>query len=171
MNDPQILPEHVQRMIHRSDEVQFTPPSFERWLGRLQMVRILAAMGAFLLVWLVSYQNGQGWDGATTRAIIAAMVFHFFAWAAGLFVFGELYDVEVKEARRELEERERDRARRIEEYYRERLRAQGVIAADEDVQAIAGGVVPSVGESVASVTPIPSAPGAARTGPGARRAA
>ena len=58
------------------------------------------------------------------RGIIAAIVFHFFAWAAGLFVFGELYDVEVKQARRELEERERDRARRIERVLPRAPRAQ-----------------------------------------------
>jgi len=149
------IPEHVQRIIQRDDELEFTPPSFERWLGRLQMLRTMTSMGAFMLVWLVTYSGGQGWEGATVRGIIAALVFHFFAWAAGLFVFGELYNIEVKKARVELEERERDRARRIEEYYRERLRAQGLMG--EEVATIDGGVIPSVGASVAPVpTPLPS---------------
>ena len=83
-SDYQELPEHVRRIIARDGEIEFTPPSFERWLGRLQMLRTLSAMGAFLIVWLTSYSNGMGWEAATVRGIIAAIVFHFFAWAAGL---------------------------------------------------------------------------------------
>lgn len=127
----QELPEHVRRIIARDGEIEFTPPSFERWLGRLQMLRTLSAMGSFLLVWLASYTSGMGWEAATVRGIIAAIVFHFFAWAAGLFIFGELYDAEVKKARRELEEKERERARRIEAYYRDRLRAQDAIGRED----------------------------------------
>jgi hypothetical protein len=41
-----------------------------------------------------------------------------------------MYDAEVKVARRELEEKERERARRIESYYRERLRAQEAAGRD-----------------------------------------
>lgn len=140
------IPEHVRRIIDRDGEIEFTPPSFERWLGRLQMLRTIAAMGGFLLVWLVSYDNGMGWDAATVRGIVAAVVFFFFAWAAGLFVFGELYDAEVKAARVELEEKERERARRIEEYYRERLRAQEAAGGGAGADSIDGGSVPSLGE-------------------------
>ncbi len=118
------LPEHVRQIIERDGEIEFTPPSFERWLGRLQMVRTMSAMAAFLMVFLATYSSGMEWEGATVRGIVAAIVFYFFAWAAGLFVFGELYDAEVKVARRDLEEKERERARRIEAYYRERLRQQ-----------------------------------------------
>lgn len=117
------LPEHVRRIVERDGQVQFTPPSFERWLGRLYMLRTSTSMAAFILVWLLSYEAGHPWETATVRGIIAAIVFHFFAWAIGLFLFGELYDAEVKRARRELEEKERERSRRIEEYYRERLQA------------------------------------------------
>jgi hypothetical protein len=118
------LPEHVRQIIERDGEIEFTPPSFERWLGRLQMARTMASMTSFVLVFLATYSTGTGWEGATVRGIIAAIVFYFFAWAAGLFVFGEMYDAEVKDARRDLEEKERERARRIEAYYRERLRQQ-----------------------------------------------
>lgn len=149
------LPEHVRRIIDREGELEFTPPSFERWLGRLQMTRTLASMAAFMIVWLVSHETGNDWAGATVRGIMAALVFHFFAWAACLFIFGELYEVEVKEARIKLEERERDRANRIEEYYRDRLRAQGMLPA-EDVGAIAGGSVPSLGSVVAMHQPPPA---------------
>ncbi len=118
------LPEHVRRIIERDGEIVFTPPSFERWLGRLQMLRTGAAMTAFMLVFLGTYSAGNGWETATVQGIVAAIVFHFFGWAAGLFIFGEMYDAEVRAARRDLEEKERERARRIEAYYRERLRAQ-----------------------------------------------
>ncbi len=147
------LPEHVQRIIARDGEIEFTPPSFERWLGRLQMLRTLSAMGAFLLVWLVTYSSGMTWESATVRGIVAAIVFHFFAWAAGLFVFGELYDVEVKKARLELEEKERERARRIEEYYRERLRAQDAVGRDGEVSPVPGGSVPSLGDPLVEAVP------------------
>ena len=144
--DYQELPDHVRRIIARDGEIEFTPPSFERWLGRLQMLRTLSAMGAFMIVWLASYTSGMSWDAATVRGIIAAIVFHFFAWAAGLFIFGELYDAEVKTARRELEEKERERARRIEAYYRERLRAQDAVGREGDaVESIPGGSVPALG--------------------------
>jgi hypothetical protein len=139
------LPDHVRRIIDREGETEFTPPSFERWLGRLQMVRTLASMGAFMLVWLVAYSAGIGWEGSTIRGIVAALVFHFFAWAMGLFIFGELYDVEVKRARVALEERERERARRIEQYYRERLRAQGIL--DDSSEQDGGMVPPAYAES------------------------
>ncbi len=143
-SDYQELPDHVRRIIARDGEIEFTPPSFERWLGRLQMLRTLSAMAAFLIVWLTSYSNGMGWEAATVRGIIAAIVFHFFAWAAGLFIFGELYDAEVQSARRELEEKERERARRIEAYYRDRLRAQDAIGRDDNVAPVPGGSVPSL---------------------------
>lgn len=136
------LPDHVRRIIDREGETEFTPPSFERWLGRLQMLRTLASMGAFMLVWLVAYGAGIGWEASTVRGIAAALVFHFFAWAVGLFIFGELYDVEVKRARVALEERERERARRIEQYYRERLRAQGILDGSTEQD---NGLVPSLG--------------------------
>lgn len=122
--DYQELPDHVRRIIDREGELEFTPPSFERWLGRLQMFRTLSAMGGFAFLWLATWSAGLGWENATVRGIIAAIVAYFFAWAVGLFVFGEIYDAEVKSARRDLEERERERARRIEQYYRDRLLAQ-----------------------------------------------
>lgn len=126
MSRPQTfdIPEHVRRIIEQDGEVTFTPPSFERWLGRLQMFRTLSSMGAFLAVWLFAYGNGMAWEAATIRAMAAGIVFHFFAWAIGLFLFGELYDAEVKQARHDLEEKERIRAQRIEDYYRQRLEAQ-----------------------------------------------
>ena len=118
------LPDHVRRIIERDGEIEFTPPSFERWLGRLQMLRTIAAMGSFVLVFLSTWNAGNGWETATVHGIIAAIVFHFFGWAAGLLIFGEMYDAEVREARRDLEEKERERQRRIEAYYRDRLRQQ-----------------------------------------------
>lgn len=142
-SDYQELPDHVRRIIARDGEIEFTPPSFERWLGRLQMLRTLAAMGSFMIVWLTSYTNGMGWEAATVRGMIAAIAFHFFAWAAGLFIFGELYDAEVQRARRELEEKERERARRIEAYYRDRLRAQEAIGREE-LAAVPGGSIPAL---------------------------
>lgn len=147
------LPEHVRRIIDRDSQLEFTPPSFERWLGRLQMARTLASIGAFMFVFAISYLSGDAWDGAAMRGIAAALVFHFFAWAACLFIFGEIYEVEVKQARVALEARERDRANRIEEYYRERLQAQGMLPGGEQVEAIPGGSVPSLG-SVVGVAPI-----------------
>lgn len=152
------LPEHVRRIIDRDGELEFTPPSFERWLGRLQMTRTLASMAAFMLVWLVAHETGNDWAGSTVRGIMAAMVFHFFAWAACLFIFGEMYEVEVKQARAKLEQRERDRAQRIEEYYRDRLRAQGMLPA-EDIGAIEGGSVPSLNSVVAMHAPSSAGPG------------
>lgn len=146
------LPEHVRRIIDRDAELEFTPPSFERWLGRLQMTRTMASIGAFMFVFALSYLTGDAWDGAVIRGIVAALVFHFFAWAACLFIFGELYEVEVKKARVALEERERNRAQRIEDYYRERLRAQGMLPA-EDTNAIPGGSAPSLG-GIVGVPPI-----------------
>jgi hypothetical protein len=151
------LPEHVRRIIDRHGELEFTPPSFERWLGRLQMTRTLASIGAFMLVFAVTYLPGAGWDVAAVHGIVAALVFHFFAWAACLFIFGELYEVEVKRARAALEERERDRAQRIEEYYRDRLRAQGMLPS-EPVDAVPGGSVPSLGGYAAPGTYSPEAP-------------
>lgn len=141
MSGYQELPDHVRRIIERDGEMTFTPPSFERWLGRLYMLRTFTSMGAFMLVFLASYTHGQPWDGAALRAMVAGLAFHFFAWAAGLFVFGELYNAEVRRARHDLEEKERERARRIEEYYRERLRAQDSATAPTNVP---GGVVPSL---------------------------
>jgi hypothetical protein len=138
------LPEHVRRMIERDGEIEFTPPSFERWIGRLQMLRTLSSLVAFSLVWLMTYTSNGSWENATVHGLVAAIAFHFFAWTAGLFLFGELYDAEVKRARRALEERERERARRIEEYYRERLRAQRAVGAD-GVEPIPGGTVPALG--------------------------
>lgn len=134
------LPDHVRRVIQQDGELTFTPPSFERWVGRLQMLRTSFSMGTFIIVWLLAYDSGLGWEVATIRGIVAALAMFFFSWAAGLFVFGELYDVEVKQARRKLEERERDRARRIEEYYRERLRQMG---ADSDLDPPASAGPPS----------------------------
>lgn len=145
MSGYQELPDHVRRIIEREGDVQFTPPSFERWLGRLYIVRTFCAMGAFLVVTVVSVDAGNAWEAAAVRGIVAAIVIHFFAWAAGLLLFGELYDAEVKQARRQLEARERDRARRIEEYYRERIRAQ-----EAEADNAAG--------AQATVTPIASAP-------------
>ncbi|MCW2924621.1 MAG: hypothetical protein JWM98_2025 [Thermoleophilia bacterium] len=154
--DYQEIPEHVRRIIDRDGEIEFTPPSFERWLGRLQMVRTLTAMAAFLVVWLTFYAFGQPWEGATVRGIVAAIVFFFFSWAAGLLVFGELYDAEVKAARVDLEAKERERARRIEEYYRERLRAQAESGIDHDHGTLPGGYVPSLGDNrPASAGPTP----------------
>lgn len=135
------LPEHVRRIIEREGEVHFTPPSFERWLGRLAMVRTVAAMVGFITVTLLSIDGGHPWEAGIVRGIVAAIVFYFFAWATGLFLFGELYDAEVKRARRELEERERERARRIEQYYRERLREQDAAG---EAQPVPGGVVPAL---------------------------
>lgn len=146
------LPEHVRRIIDRDSELHFTPPSFERWLGRLQMTRTMASIGAFMFVFALSYLTGDAWDVAAIRGIVAGLVFHFFAWAACLFIFGELYEVEVKQARVALEERERNRAQRIEEYYRERLRAQGMLPGAE-VDSIPGGSVPSLG-GIVGVPPI-----------------
>ncbi|MCW2956461.1 MAG: hypothetical protein JWO69_1330 [Thermoleophilia bacterium] len=143
------LPEHVSRIIRR-DEIEFTPPTFERWLGRLQMLRTLSAMGGFFMLFLISYEAGLGWESSTVRGIVAAIAFHFIAWALGLFVFGELYDSEVKLARAQLEERERDRARRIEEYYRERLLAQGMLT--EDSQTL-GGDTASGADATTPLTP------------------
>ena len=53
-SDYQELPDHVRRIIARDGEIEFTPPSFERWLGRLQMLRTMASMCSFVLVWLAS---------------------------------------------------------------------------------------------------------------------
>lgn len=135
------LPDHVRRIIEREGEVHFTPPSFERWLGRLSMLRTVAAMVGFIGVTLLSIDAGQPWETAVVRGIVSAIVFYFFAWATGLFLFGELYDVEVRQARRALEERERQRAARIEQYYRERLREQD---AQSQPEPVPGGVVPSL---------------------------
>ena len=137
------LPDHVRRIIEREGEVQFTPPSFERWLGRLSMLRTVASMVGFIAVGLLSYDGGFPWEEAIVRGIVAAIVLYFFAWAVGLFLFGELYDAEVKQARRELEERERERARRIEQYYRDRLREQDAAG---EAQPVPGGVVPAIGD-------------------------
>ena len=136
------LPDHVRRIIEREGEVHFTPPSFERWLGRLSMFRTIAAMVGFIGVSLLSYDSGHSIESAIIRGIVAAIVLYFFAWATGLFLFGELYDAEVKKARRDLEERERERARRIEQYYRDRLREQDAAA---EAQPVPGGVVPALG--------------------------
>lgn len=147
------LPEHVRRIIEREGEVHFTPPSFERWLGRLSILRTVASMVGFITVTLVSIDSGHAWESGIVRGIVAAIVFYFFAWATGLFLFGELYDAEVKKARRDLEQRERERARRIEEYYRERLRAQDAAA---EPQPVPGGVVPALGAVPSAASP-PSA--------------
>jgi hypothetical protein len=156
------LPEHVRRIIAREGELEFTPPSFERWLGRLQMFRTMSSMGAFSLVWLVSYTAGASWEDATLRGIVAAIAFHFLAWAAGLFIFGELYDAEVRAARRTLEEKERERARRIESYYRDRLRAQQAGDVDESPAPPAAGSVHSLGDPLQQAIPgyVPSNTGA-----------
>lgn len=160
------IPDHVRRVIDRDGDTEFTPPSFERWLGRIQMLRTLAAMVAFILVWLTAYAFGHTWEAATIRGIVASIVFYFFAWAAGLFIFGEMYDAEVRAARIELEEKERERARRIEEYYRERLRAQAAERAEQEgeeerdpVAAVTGrygtyGAYDSSSPGLASVEPL-----------------
>jgi hypothetical protein len=144
------LPDHVRRIIEREGETHFTPPSFERWLGRLSMFRTIAAMVGFIGVALLSIDAGYEVESAIIRGIVAAIVLYFFAWATGLYLFGELYDVEVKQARRKLEERERERARRIEQYYRERLREQDAAA---EPQPVPGGVVPALGAVPASGAP------------------
>lgn len=144
------LPDHVRRIIEREGETHFTPPSFERWIGRLSMVRTIGAMVGFIGVSLLSYDAGHTLETAIVRGIGAAIVLYFFAWATGLYLFGELYDAEVKRARRDLEERERERARRIEQYYRERLREQD---AATEPQPVPGGVVPALGTVPASGAP------------------
>jgi hypothetical protein len=144
------LPEHVRRIIEREGEKHFTPPSFERWLGRLSMLRTVSAMVGFISVALLSIDAGLPWEMGIVRGIVAAIVFYFFAWATGLFLFGELYDVEVKRARRDLEERERERARRIEQYYRDRLREQDAAG---EAEAVPGGVVPALGSVPMSGAP------------------
>lgn len=144
------LPDHVRRIIEREGDVRFTPPSFERWLGRLSMLRTVASMVGFISVSLLSYEGGLPWELGVVRGIVAAIVLYFFAWATGLFLFGELYDAEVKRARRDLEERERDRARRIEQYYRDRLREQ---EAAGEATPVPGGVVPSIGSPVSAAPP------------------
>jgi hypothetical protein len=150
------IPEHVRRIIEREGEVQFTPPSFERWIGRLHMLRTVASMVAFVLVCLVGADHGLSWETAALRGLAAAIVFNFFAWAAGLYLFGELYDAEVKLARRKLEEKERERARRIEQYYRDRVRAQDAAAAGDE-ETIPGGVVPAL-SAVGGIPPAAAQP-------------
>lgn len=152
--DYQELPDHVRRIIDRDGGLEFTPPSFERWLGRLQMFRTLTAMGGFSMLWTASWGAGLGWETATVRGIIAAVAAYFFAWAVGLFIFGEIYDAEVQRARRDLEERERERARRIEQYYRDRLRAQDEAGAGGTAGASVGGSVTPLGhDSLNSAIP------------------
>ena len=146
----QEVPDHVRRIIERDGDIEFTPPSFERWLGRLQMLRTLSAMGAFLLVFLASYTHGQSWDTSAIRGIVASIVFYFFGWAAGLFIFGELYDIEVRHARHELEIKEKERQRRIEEYYRERLREQ-----EAEFAAEHGMPVPATAAAASALSVVP----------------
>lgn len=153
----QEIPDHVRRIIDRDGPIDFRPPSFERWLGRLAMLRTLASMGSFTIVWLASYGSGKTWDEATVRAIVASLAFFFLAWAAGLFIFGEIYDSEVKRARTDLEERERERTRRIETYYRDRLRQEGLLddGAESIDDTIVAGFQP---RQPATVTPIGTTP-------------
>jgi hypothetical protein len=119
------------------------------------MLRTVASMGAFVLVCLVGADHGLDWQTAAIRGLAAAIVFNFFAWAAGLYLFGELYDAEVKQARRKLEEKERERARRIEQYYRDRLRAQDAAAAGE-ADTVPGGVVPALSSVGGDAAPPPA---------------
>lgn len=158
------LPEHVRRIIDRDGSIEFTPPSFERWLGRLVMLRTLSSMLGFAIVGLLSVEGGNPWETAAVHGIIAAIIFYFFAWAAGLFVFGELYDAEIKRARETLEAKERDRARRIEEYYRERLRAQvegtdqyGALA-DANPEDLASAVTQSIRQTSSPASSAPATP-------------
>lgn len=108
----------------KAREIKFNPPTFERWLGRLQMLRTGASMGAFALVWLVGTNHGLSWEVAAVRGIVAGIVFYFFAWAMGLLIFAELHEADIRRIRRTIEDRERERAQRMEQIYLQRLQQE-----------------------------------------------
>ena len=86
-----------------------TMPSFQPWYARVRMVRLWFAIVAFIFVAAVSRMEGVQWDYALMRAVGGAVVAFFLGWASTLWLFSEIYQLQVKRAEDELRRREQER--------------------------------------------------------------
>lgn len=99
------------------------PPSFEPWLARIRLVRAWLAVVGFVLVSMVSYTNGVPADEAILRGIVVALICYFVGWASALWVFSELYGLQIGKLRAVAEEHERRKREQLQELYNQRIEA------------------------------------------------
>ena len=98
------------------------PPSFEPWLSRVRMVRAWATVVGFVVVTGGSHSGGRGWDTAIIHGFFGATVLYFLAWASALFLFGELYNVQIQRSREAFHSRELARQVQLRDRYDARMR-------------------------------------------------
>jgi hypothetical protein len=97
-------------------------PSFQPWLGRVRMARAWSAVIGLVVVTAVSHGGDRAWDESLLRGFVGAVVLYFVAWASALFLFGELYNVQVHRVREGIRQREEQRQRQLQELYDSRMR-------------------------------------------------
>jgi hypothetical protein len=101
------------------------PPSFEPWLARVRMARSFFAVTGFVLVTALTYMSGMPVDDAALRGIVVAVIGYFVAWGGSLWLFSELYFVQVNRIRTKLQEYEQMRADQLQQMYLRRLNVNG----------------------------------------------
>lgn len=146
------------------------PPSFEPWIGRIQMARAWSATLGMVIITLLTANAGTAWDGAILRGLAAAIVMYFVGWVSALFICGELYAVQVRQARAEASAREAERRARITEMYQQQLAQHRAAAEPDDLLTPQGtSAAPAAPRADAMATtplrPVPNSATAADTDP------
>ncbi len=108
-------------------------PSFQPWYARVRMVRLWLAIITFIVVAAIARGQGFQWDESLMSAVAGAVVAFFIGWAASLWIFAELYQVQVRRAEDELREREERRREQLRELTESRSNA---IAAGDYIPGI-----------------------------------
>lgn len=111
----------------QEDPLDPLPPSFEPWVGRVQMVRSACAAVGLVVVALIAWTAGTSGEQSLMYGIMAGLTLYFLGWIGALLICGELYAHELSQARGLAEQRERERREKLEEMYRERMRRRGLI--------------------------------------------
>ena len=110
-----------------NEDEYVVPPSFEPWFARIQMSRVVVATLALVGVATFSYTGGMDGQDALLRGIVAGMAGYFVAWTASLLIFGELYEAELRRRMQDLRVQRERRNQEMEELYRQRLAAKGLL--------------------------------------------
>lgn len=89
-----------------SEETHLSVATHPRAPGSIVRIRARFALGAVLLVGLVSARAGLGADAIVGRAVLGGLVGYLVGWAVGVLVWRELVKLEFRAAvRRQLEGR------------------------------------------------------------------